>query len=287
MKGFDHRSTRLAIIAGGGLLPAEIKRELDRNDADPVLIGIDGEIDEALRPQAHAVLTFGEIGRLFALLSEEKIGHVVFAGGVRKRPDFRRLKMDMTTLREVPKLIRIVMGGDNSVLEKTAAYFAGKGIEVIGAHQAVPGLLAASGKIAGKPAPKAAEETLRLAVGAAKAIGRLDAGQAAVAEDGRVIALEGAEGTDAMVERVRSLRAAGRLSARPRASILAKTMKPGQDMRADLPAIGPDTIDRASDAGLTGIAIEAGRALLLDKQVMIERADHRGLFVIGVTTDGI
>jgi len=119
------------------------------------------------------------------------------------------------------------------------------------------------------------------AASAAMALGALDVGQGAVCVGGRVVALEGVEGTDRMLERVAALRAEGRISAR-RKGVLVKLCKPQQDVRADLPSIGVSTVDNARKAGLAGIAVEAGRALVLDRQAMIATADASGLFVCGI-----
>jgi len=116
---------------------------------------------------------------------------------------------------------------------------------------------------------------------AANALGLLDVGQGAVSVGGRVVALEGPEGTDGMLERVASLRTAGRISAR-RKGVLVKLCKPQQDLRADLPSIGPSTVENARSAGLAGIAVEAGRALVLEREALIAAANASGLFVVGL-----
>src|SRR5690606_12091505 len=128
------------------------------------------------------------------------------------------------------------------------------------------------------------EEAMRdiaAASAAALALGALDVGQGAVAVGGRVVALEGAEGTDLMLERVASLRREGRISRR-RKGVLVKLCKPEQDRRAGLPSIGVDTVRRAAEAGLAGIACEAGRSLVLDRTTLIAEADRAGLFVTGI-----
>jgi DUF1009 family protein len=278
---FDPDKNRVAIIAGNGQLPAEIKGELDRGKLKPVLIGINGEIDPALAGDAMAVLTYGQVGQLFKLLADHQVRHVIFAGGIRKRPDYSQLKMDMVTVRELPTLLKIVLGGDNSVLSKIAKYFATRKIDVLGAHQLVPQLLADEGIIAGRPSMRKLKPVLAKAREAAKQIGALDIGQAVIAEDGRVLALEAVEGTDAMIGRVAQLRAEGRLSAKPEMGILLKAMKPGQDMRADLPAIGPGTIIAVNNAGLKGIAVEAGRSLILERERTLDLARQHNIFIIG------
>jgi len=281
LNAFDPDKDRVAIIAGNGKLPGEIKRELDRKNRNPVLIGINGEISDDLSGEADAVLTYGQVGKLFKILSDNQIRYVIFGGGIRKRPDYSNLKMDMVTLRELPTLLKIVLGGDNSVLSKIARYFSTRDIEVVGAHQIVPHLLAGHGIISGKPPMKKAMPVMAKAYVAAKKIGALDIGQAAIAEDGRVVALEAVEGTDAMIARVRELRKAGRLAEKPGMGILLKAMKPEQDMRADLPAIGPQTVLAVSEAGLTGIAIEAGRSLILEREKTLALAASHHIFIYG------
>jgi DUF1009 family protein len=282
MVQFDPSTARVAIIAGNGHLPGEAFRELERCKRNPLLIGISGEVDEELAGRAAAVLTFGQLGRLFEILLKENIHHVIFAGGIRKRPDFKRLKLDLVTIRELPTVLKIVMGGDNTVLEKISAYFEKRNLKVVGVHEALPELLAEEGNIAGRAPLKIAGETIDKAVQAAKTIGAIDAGQAAICEDGRVIALEGAEGTDAMIARVADLRMTGRIAAEPKVCVLAKVMKPKQDMRADLPSIGPETITNAVSAGIRGVVLEAGRSLVLNREETLARARKAGIFILGV-----
>ena len=116
---------------------------------------------------------------------------------------------------------------------------------------------------------------------AAKAIGALDIGQAAIAIGGRTIALEGVEGTHGLLERTLELRGHGRLAGKTR-GVLVKCAKPGQELRADLPSIGPQTVEAAHAAGLAGIAVEAGRSLILEGPVVLARANALGLFVYGL-----
>ena len=285
MEDYNPKTSNTALIAGNGALPSELYSELMRNNTNTVLIGISGEIEPELELKADSVLSYGQLGTLFDLLKTRQIGHVIFASGINKRPDFKNMKMDLVTLKEVPALLKIVMGGDNSVLEKIAAYFAKKNIVVVGAHQAVPALLAEQGLIAGKYNKNLASPIIRQAFEAAKAIGALDIGQAAIAEDGRVLTLEAVEGTDAMINRVKQLRESGRASASPKMGVLVKAMKPSQDMRADLPAIGPDTIEKVVSAGLKGIAIEAGRSLILEREKTVKMAAQCGIFIIGISKE--
>lgn len=272
---------RIAIIAGNGVLPVYIRNELLKSGKSPMLIGVHNEIIPKLEKHADAILTFGQVGKLFKILTENNVDRVIFAGGITKRPDYKKLKLDFLTIKEMPRLLKIVFGGDNSVLTKISTYFETRNIKVVGSHEIVPNLLAPSGVITGKFSKRATMPAVLLAVEAAKTIGELDIGQAAIAEDGRVVALEALEGTDAMLERVASLRSSGRLNSNPKMGLLAKMLKPKQDMRADLPAIGPKTITKAAKAGLKGIVIEAGKSLILDRDATVAKAKELNIFIYG------
>jgi DUF1009 family protein len=116
---------------------------------------------------------------------------------------------------------------------------------------------------------------------AARVIGKLDAGQAAVVINGVIVALEAYEGTDGLLERVGKLRESGRVRWKGRAGVLAKCAKPQQDLRVDMPTIGVKTVRAAAAAGLAGIAVEPGRVMIVDRTAVIELADKEGLFIIG------
>jgi DUF1009 family protein len=134
--------------------------------------------------------------------------------------------------------------------------------------------------VAGPRASAASLADARIALDAARAIGALDIGQAAVAVDERVIALEAAEGTDAMLRRVVEVRDAGRAKWSGRAGALAKRSKPQQDLRVDMPAIGPQTVDAVAKAGLAGIAIEAGRVMIAERTETVAAAERTGTFIV-------
>jgi len=282
---------RVAIIAGNGSMPGEIRDAMIAEGLSPVLVGVRGEVAPELSNRCDRVLSFGQLGSLFDLLDREGVRHLVFAGGIVKRPDFSALKPDMLTLREMPSLLRIVLGGDDSVLGKIATFMAKRDIAVVGVKDVAPGLLAAQGQIAGPPLrgrmPKLLSQSLRLAWKGARTVGGLDAGQGCIVEDGRVVALEGAEGTDAMIRRLGELRRQKRLNPKPEWSVLVKVAKPGQDMRADLPAIGPDTVLGAHENGLNYLAVEAGNSVVLGRGEMTELARRHGIRIAGFSDESL
>jgi DUF1009 family protein len=215
-------------------------------------------------------------------LNRYGIGRVVMSGSVRRRPEWREVRPTLRTLMKMPAAIRTLLsGGDDTVLQMVIRLIEGNGRRVVGAHEIAPDLLAAVGPLGTAIPGEEDRRDINRAAEAAEMLGRLDVGQGAVAIGGRIVALEGLEGTDEMLERVAGLRAAGRISPRRRGA-LVKLCKPQQDIRADLPAIGVSTVLNARKAGLAGVAVEAGRSLVLDRAAVIKAADEAGLFVCGI-----
>ncbi|NKX66620.1 UDP-2,3-diacylglucosamine diphosphatase LpxI [Labrenzia sp. 5N] len=273
---------RLALIAGNGSLPCQIAEALSSAGREFRIIAIKGEADERTRAQADTELGWGEIGRLYKFLKKTGCRDVLLIGGVSKRPDFTSILGDLGTLKRLPTIIRALAGGDDSLLTKVIRLFEVEGYRVVGIKDVAPQLLASSG-VLGKVQPSQGDwRDAELALRATEKLGELDIGQAAIAVGGRVVALEGAEGTDAMLQRCAELKRIGRIRSKGRAGVLVKTAKPNQDLRVDLPTVGPMTIDLAAAAGLAGIAVEASGALIAEKEETLKKADNAGLFVIGI-----
>ncbi|WP_297838829.1 UDP-2,3-diacylglucosamine diphosphatase LpxI [uncultured Roseibium sp.] len=273
---------RLALIAGNGSLPCQIAEALRSAGREFRIIAIKGEADERTRAQADTELGWGEIGRLYKFLKKTGCRDVLLIGGVSRRPDFTSILGDLGTLKRLPTIIRALAGGDDSLLTKVIRLFEVEGYRVVGIKDVAPQLLASSG-VLGKVQPNQGDwRDAELALRATEKLGELDIGQAAIAVGGRVVALEGAEGTDAMLQRCAELKRIGRIRSKGRAGVLVKTAKPNQDLRVDLPTVGPMTIDLAASAGLAGIAVEASGALIAEKEETLRKADNAGLFVIGI-----
>lgn len=283
-KGLDLApDAKVGIIAGGGSLPVEIARALARQGKLPFVVMAAGEVDRIadFEPYEQATLRLEDVGSLLPILKRHHVTHLVTAGHITRRPRLSAMRLNLGLLAWLPSLFVGVTRGDDTVLKLFVRRIERSGIKVVGAHEIVPELVAAEGLLT-KAAPRKADwRDIEAAHAAAKAIGALDIGQAAVAVGGRAIALEGVEGTDGLLERTRELRGHGRLAGRTR-GVLVKCAKPGQELRADLPSIGPLTVEAAHAAGLAGIAVEAGRSLVLEGPATIGRANALGLFVIGL-----
>jgi DUF1009 family protein len=274
---------RVGIVAGGGSLPVEVAAGLARQGHPPFIVLVDGEVDRKsdLVGYEHDRLALEDIGSLVSLLRRRRISHLVLAGVIRRRPRVVDMRLSLGLLAVVPSVVMALARGDDGLLKVLTRGLEARGVKVVGAHEVVPDLVAAEGSLTKAVPRKSDRRDIEAAHAAAKAIGALDIGQAAVAIGGRAIALEGIEGTDGLLERTRQLRGHGRLAGKTR-GVLVKCAKPGQELRADLPSIGPQTVEAAHAAGLAGIAVEAGRSLVLEGPTVVARANTLGLFVIGL-----
>jgi hypothetical protein len=270
----------LAIIAGNGRLPLEIAEAMQARSKRVVIFGIKGEADPAIEQYDHEWCEWERAGQLFKSLKQHDLTTLVLAGGVVGRPEFKILKMDWGAIRTLAGLLAAMLGGDNHILSGVISTFEKRGITVCNVAELLPELTVEAG--ANTPSnPKAANKK-RIVQGfeVANAMGQFDIGQACVVVGSRAVALEGAEGTDAMLRRVAELREIGRLPKR-RGGVLVKVVKPGQDERADLPAIGPDTVRGVSAAGLVGIGVQAGKTLMIEKQNTLKLARDHDIFIYG------
>jgi lipid-A-disaccharide synthase len=270
--------TGLALEAGGGRLPLMIAESVVRKGGGVHIVGIEGEADPAIANFAHTWVKWGQLGRMVETLRQAG-PDLVIAGSV-KRPNLRKLRPDLGFFRSLPKVLGLLAGGDDSVLTRAVRFFEANGLVVRGAHDVAPELLAQEGAIASAPLSLSAQADAEVGFAVRAVLGPLDAGQAVVVADGRVLAIEGAEGTDAMIERAGRLRAELGL---PAGGVLAKGPKPGQELRVDMPTVGPRTIDLVAGAGITGLALEAGGVLIVDRDDLVRAADARHIAVAGLT----
>lgn len=273
---------RLAILCGAGSFPLEVAADARKAGRDPFLVGLVGSSDAAIESYPHVWVRIGEVGKLFAALKGRGVTELAMVGAV-ARPEFSDLRLDWGAIRRAGELAQLFRRGDNGLLVGLAAIFEREGLRVVGAHEIAPRLVAPGGPL-GARAP-AAEDEADIAFGARLlgALSDFDAGQCAVVAAGRVLAIEAAEGTDAMLARVADMRSGGRLRSRSGApsGVLVKAPKRGQDLRLDMPAIGPGTVEGAARASLRGIALAAGAVLMVERERCVRDADAAGLFIAG------
>ncbi|WP_455482364.1 LpxI family protein [Bartonella sp. B35(2025)] len=271
-------SGRTAIIAGNGILPIIVAQALEKHGKSPFLVLLRDEADAALHRYDHCELAIVELAKLIKILRTAGICNVVLAGGVKKRPLLTQLRPDWRTLSVLPRLLRALRGGDDTLLKAFIRIIEAHGFCVVGVHEIVPDLLAPMVfDLTLRRATQKEKNDILLAAKAAKLLGRLDIGQAAIAINGRVIAVEGAEGTDNMLLRVCEMRERKQIP--PKGGVLVKCAKPQQDCRVDLPSIGPTTLINVAKSGLSGVAVEANQSLMLSVKEIIEKANKYSLFI--------
>lgn len=271
----------LAIICGGGSFPLAVAEAVHDRGRPVMLLLLRGFAEEALTRFPHHWIHLGAFGRMVRMIKAAGAREVVMVGSV-IRPRLSQLRFDLATLGLLPRLVRLYRGGDNRLLSGIAGAFEEAGVRVRGAHEVVPGFLIPEGAVGGIAPGRQHLGDIRFGLRLVRALGPFDVGQAAVVAGRRVLAIEAAEGTAAMLARIAELRRSGRLKLPPRAGVLVKAPKPGQDRRIDLPAIGPETVAQAKAADLAGIAVEAGGTLAADAAALTRAVDEAGLFLVGV-----
>lgn len=274
----------LGIIAGRGDLPAVIAEAMTASGIKLHVIGIRGEASEAIERFPHTWIRWGEVGKLFSALKRNSCNDLVIVGGV-NRPDFAKIRVDLGAIKTLPFLLGLAKGGDDHILSSIVRFFEEKSYRVHGAGDVLPDLLAPKGILTSK-APSADDKAdIAAAFRVVRALGALDIGQAAVVARGHVLAVEAAEGTDAMLQRCADIRQFGRTHG-SRKGVLVKAPKPGQEERIDMPTIGAETIRRVAAAGLAGVAVAAGHVLMAEREAAIAAANASNLFIEGEPWDG-
>ncbi len=264
--------TKLGLIAGNGSFPLAVAEAAHRRGIEVVAVAHRQETEPALASLCSR-LTWIEVGRLEEMVDTFKAAAVTvaaMAGGISRSrlregfaPDARALRM----------LARIGKFSDDAVLRGVAAELESEGITVIDPVPLLDRALAEAGRMAG-PEPSPAQLTdLELAFAVTRALAGLDIGQAAAVRDGVVAAIEAVEGTDAALRRGAALCGRG--------LVVAKAVKPGQDLRFDRPAIGPNTIALLDTIGAALLGIEAGLTLVLEREPTLAAAERCGITVYG------
>jgi UDP-2,3-diacylglucosamine hydrolase len=275
----EHRV--LGILAGGGQLPGQVAAAARAAGRSVFLIGLEGFAEPAvLAPWPHEMVRILAAGRIIAALREHGCQDLVLVGPVR-RPSLLDLRPDAEAARILARIGRAAFAGDDGLLAAVVRIFAEEGFRVLGAHEILHEALGPAGRLSQAVPDAVAMADIRRGIAVARALGAIDVGQCCVVQQGIVLAVEAAEGTDEMLARCASL-------ARPgRGGVLVKLVKPGQDRRTDLPTIGPETLRGATAAGLRGVAFEAGGTILADRDAAIAAADEAGLFLLGLSPNDL
>lgn len=275
---------RIGLIAGGGRLPEYVHGAALDNDTLGVVIALDPFVPEVTFPKAER-LRLGQFGKMVRRLKKADCTHVCFAGIV-KRPDFKRLKPDFKAMRHLPGTIRAAGQGDDALMRHVLGLFEQEGFAVVSPQDVCADLMLTEGVIGTIQITDEHRDDALEACKIAAAIGALDVGQAAVVARGVTLSVEAQEGTDAMLTRLLNLHPDLRGTPEARVGVLAKIVKPKQDIRVDLPTLGPETVRHAAEAGLAGIVAEAGGAFVIDREETVRLANEAGLFIAGLPKAG-
>ena len=270
----------IGLIAGGGRLPDYVYEAALENGTLGTVIALDPFVADLNFPNADR-LRLGQFGKMLKHLKKANCTHICFAGIV-KRPDFKRLKPDLKAMRHLAGTIRAAGQGDDALMRHVLGLFEQEGFKIIPPQDVCTDLMIKEGVIGQILMTEAHRDDALQACKIAAEIGALDIGQGAVVARGVTLAVEAQEGTDAMLSRLLDLPAELRGTSDNRFGVLAKLIKPEQDIRVDLPTLGPDTVRHAAQAGLAGIVAEAGGAFILDREETIRLANEEGLFIAGL-----
>lgn len=275
----------IAIICGGGSFPGAVAEAVARRGRKPVMFAIRGWADpNVVERYSHHWVAIGQGGRFFRLARAEHCREAVFIGTL-LRPSLTQIRLDWHTLRVMPRIIRAFRGGDDRLLSGIARLFEEGGVRIIGVGEVAPEIMVPAGTL-GRYAPSPRDRAdIACALNVIAALGPFDVGQAVVVADGHVLAVEAAEGTDNLLARVAQLRGQGRLNKPAGIGVLVKAPKPGQDHRFDLPAIGAQTVENVARAGLAGLAVAAGSAIVAEPALVSAAADRAKIFFVGVSGD--
>ena len=280
--GLGNSPSKIGVIAGGGVLPFAVADAILASGRKPHIFAIKGSCDaEHLKRFSHDWISLGQFGRIRRLLRAEGCRDLIFVGSL-VRPALSEIRFDLRTLFVAPKIYASFRGGDDHLLTGVAGIFEESGYRVVGVKDIVPNLVMPSGNLTRSGPDNATVADIDKGLSLLRALGPFDVGQAVVVIDRNVVAVEDIEGTDGLLARVAQLREKGRLRSKPGLGVLVKAPKVGQDLRFDLPTLGPRTVEGAAAAGLSGIAIVADHTLIAEPQLVVATADKAGLFVTGL-----
>jgi DUF1009 family protein len=275
-------SSPVGLIAAGGVMPFAVADSLTARGINPVLFALKGACDPVrVERFRHHWISVGQVGRAVKLFRSENCRDLVFIGTL-VRPALSEIRLDWGTLRVLGRVWAAFRGGDDHLLSGIGRILEQDGFRMVGIRDVAPDLLMPEGCITRLAPDESATADIARGRDVLRALSPFDIGQAAVVIDGHGVGVEDIEGTDGLLARVARLRGEGRIRVKAARGVLVKAPKSAQDLRFDLPTIGPRTIEGAVKARLAGVAVVAGNTIVVEPQAMIEAADAAGLFVTGL-----
>ncbi|MEM1307632.1 MAG: UDP-2,3-diacylglucosamine diphosphatase LpxI [Pseudomonadota bacterium] len=269
----------LGILAGSGSLPLEVADTVQRRGDRVHVIGLRGVASSDIQSFPHSWTGLGQVGRMLRLMRAAECDRLLILGGLR-RPNVWQLRPDLGFFRHIGTIATIMRGGDDAVLRRVIGFFERQGLTVVSVADVAPDVVASAGQLAGAALNDAAILAVQNASDLLDSTSRFDMGQAAIATPRGVIGIEDGGGTARLLASTPTRRTTDAVGGDAR--VLMKRAKVGQDMRVDMPAIGPQTVADAATAGVSVIAIAAGEALIAERSATVAAADAAGITIAGV-----
>jgi len=264
----------IGLIAGYGHFPIELARNLAAHGFQVHCVAAREETFPEIEQAVHSTtwLHIGQVGGMIKAFKRHGVREVVMAGKVRKLNLFRNFRPDLTAIRG---LMSMKDRKDDTILLTVAALLAEAGLELIPQTRYAGEMLAGQGHLAGPAPTQAVLRDMRFGFRQAKAIAGLDIGQTVIVREQAIMAVEAIEGTDEAIRR------GGRLAAGQ--GVVVKVAKPQQDLRFDVPAVGPDTLRVMREAGCRALCVEAGQTLVIERETFVRQARADGICVYAIS----
>ena len=269
------KTPKLAIIAGNGNIPFYLLDECEKKGRDYCLIIIEGHGKElADKYKVDFTVSLSKMGKAIKFVKGLEIKDILMVGGI-DRPSLKNIIPDLWTAKFLAK-IGSNISGDNSILSNLTKSLEKEGFNIIAPENIIPSLLCPTGLLGKHKPNKDNKRDILDGFKIAKILGLNDIGQSLVIENGLILAVEAAEGTDSMISRTASIKK------EEKGGVFIKIIKPQQDKRIDRPVIGINTLKAVKDAGLDGVAIESKEILIINFNEVISYANNEGLFIEGI-----
>jgi DUF1009 family protein len=264
-------SSPIGLVAGNGQFPLEFAENARALGLKVETVALKGEADKRIEALSESTtwVSVGQLGKLIRSLRKRGVRQVAFAGGVTRVNFVDGFRIDWTGIRMLSKLRSF---NDDSIMRGIIATVENGGIQVIGASILLEKSVPKIGVLTNRGLSADEIENARIGWEAARTTGTLDIGQSIVMRNKTIVAVEAVEGTDATIKRAAAVRGEG--------GVLVKLAKPIQDLRIDLPAIGVRTLELMHESRITALVLEAGKAIMLDPQGILEAANRLGIAIV-------
>ena len=270
---------KIGLIAGVGRLPVEFARAARGMGVHVIGVGVLPEVDPELSQVTHTYenINIAKLDRIFKVFKREKVTEITLLGKITKELVYAH--REMPDLRVLKIFSRIKNFSDDTLTLALVEELAAEGITVLDQTELLRPLMPEPGVLTKRKPTEAELADMRFGLDMAKKIGGLDIGQTVVVKNRAIMAVEAIEGTDACIRRGGQLGRGG--------VTVAKSAKPKQDMRFDVPGVGPDTVNSMIEAGAVALVIEAGKTLVVDRDRMVEKADQHGMTIVAMAGDEV